>query len=157
MSCSRIEHQRLEQKVKQHNPAWTQSWGCMSSTIHSWGSTMSRITCANNAASSSPQKGAVLCPNAILGFHGSVDAITAKIHCAHFSNLLHACAVGTKFHLRIALCLQQQRPWQKGRSCSSKGRRLEQQALQYFPLDCLIVLRQTLTPNQADMNRYGEN
>ena len=56
----------------------------------------------------------------------------AEIHCAHFSNLLHARAVGTKFNLRIALCLQQQRPWQKGRSCSSKGRRLEQQALQYL-------------------------
>ena len=56
----------------------------------------------------------------------------AEIHCAHFSNLLHARAVGTKFNLRVALCLQQQRPCQKGRSCSSKGRRLEQQALQYL-------------------------
>ena len=56
----------------------------------------------------------------------------AEAQCAHFSNLLHARAVGTKFNLRIALCLQQQRPWQKGRSCSSKGRRLEQQALQYL-------------------------
>ena len=56
----------------------------------------------------------------------------AEIHCAHFSNLLHAHAVGTKYNLRIALCLQQQRPWQKGRSCSSKGRRLEQQPLQYL-------------------------
>ena len=56
----------------------------------------------------------------------------AEIHCAHFSNLLHARAVGTKYNLRIALCLQQQRPWQKGRSCSSKGRQLEQQPLQYL-------------------------
>ena len=48
---------------------------------------------------------------------------------------VHTLAISSMLVLseqNLTFGLQQQRPWQKGRSCSSKGRRLEQQALQYL-------------------------